>query len=172
MRQAGKSYKEICQTLGFSKSTVAYHCGEGQKNKTLNRQQTRRKDLVILKKVENFQYDRRIKDRTEDFQRERNQSGVMGTRNITFRWQDVIEKFGWKTTCYLTGRKIDLKESRSYEFDHIESVAKGGQGVIDNLGICCRDANRAKHDMSVKELLNLCKEILEHKGYEVKKNDD
>ncbi len=168
LRQAGKSYKEICQTLGCSRSTVSYYCGKGQKEKSQQRQKNRRSEVVILSKVQHFQ-DRKLKDKTEDFQRERNGRGNLGRRTITFNWRDVIEKFGWETTCYLTGRTINLKEPKTYHFDHVESVSKGGDSTIDNLGICCRDANQAKHDMSVEELLCLCKEILEHNGYEVKR---
>lgn len=172
LRQIGKSYNEICQLLGCSKGTVAYHCGEKQKEKSAERQRKSRKECVILKKVENFQirYNRKIKDKTEDFQRTRirsNGKNKLGKRNLTFCWKDVIDKFSWETTCYLTGRKIDLKEPKTYHFDHVESVSKGGDNTIDNLGICCREANQAKHDMSVKELLELCKEILEHNGHQV-----
>jgi len=169
LRQAGKSYKEICQTLGCSKGTVAYHCGEGQKEKAQRRQKELRSDIVILKRVEHFQFDRKLHVKTEDFQRERIARKKLGKRALTFNWKDVIDKFGWETTCYLTGRKIDLKEPLTYQFDHVEPVSRGGNSTIDNLGICCRDANQAKHDMSVEELLCLCKEILEHNGYEVKR---
>lgn len=166
LRQAGKSYNEICQILGCAKSTVAYHCGNGQKDKVRARQKTRRKDLVILSKVENFQSSVTLK--SNNFQRERiRKRGAKRKLIRSFNWKDVIEKFGWETTCYLTGRRIDLKDPRTYHFDHINSIAKGGTSVISNLGICCREANQAKHDMSVKELLALCKEILEHNGYKV-----
>jgi len=172
LRQAGKSYKEICQILGCSKGTVSYHCGEGQKAKKTKRDKKRLETCVILHKVENFQKDRKLKDKTEDFQRERisvRGRSKLGKRDIKFRWRDVIKKFGWETTCYLTGRKIDLKDPLTYHFDHIVSVAKGGERTLENLGILCRNANQAKHDMSVEELLDLCKEILEHNGFEVKK---
>lgn len=169
LRQDGKSYSEICEILGCSRSTVSYHCGKGQKELALNRQRKRSTDLVILNKVENFQfrYDRKIKDKSEDFQRVRDSCGRLKNRNITFNWKDVIEKFGWETTCYLTGIKINLREPKTYEFDHIVSICKGGESTLNNLGICCRNANRAKHDMSVEELINLCKKILENNGYEV-----
>lgn len=174
LRQAGKSYKQIRQILGCSAGTIAYHCGAGQKEKDRERKKKFRDKVAILSKVNNFQdTDRKhIRNKSDDFQRERIMNGraKLGARDITFKWQDVIEKFGWETTCYLTGRKIELKESKSYQFDHVIPVSKGGSKTIDNLGICCREANQAKHDMFVDELLNLCKEILEHNGYEVRKN--
>lgn len=172
LRNQGRTYHEICEQLGCSKSTVAYHCGVGQKEKNRRRTQKRREDTVILKRVENFQYDRRLKDKSEDFQRERfynDRKKKLGKRSLKFGWKDVIDKFGWETECYLTGRRIKLNEPRTYQFDHIEPVGKGGQSSLDNLGICCREANQAKHDMSVGELLNLCAEILQHHGYTVTK---
>lgn len=47
------------------------------------------------------------------------------------------------------------------------SYAKGGESTIENLGIVCKQANRMKHDMSVEELVDMCKEILNHQGYDV-----
>jgi 5-methylcytosine-specific restriction endonuclease McrA len=165
LREQGKTYKEICEVLGCSKGTVSYYCGKGQKEKAQIRQQKRRADTVIERRVERFQYDRRIKDKAEDFQRERilkNGKSKLGKRSLSFTWRDVIEKFGWKTECYLTGREIDIREPLTYQFDHIVPIAKGGSGELNNLGICIRNANQAKHDMSVDELLVLCEEILEH----------
>ncbi len=173
LRAEGKSYKEIKKLLGCSSGTIAYHCGEGQKEKTRNREYSRRKETVIRKKCEHFQYDRRVKDKADDFQRERffNEKGQsrLGKRTITFSWRDVIEKFGWETTCYLTGRKINMREPLNYQFDHIVAYSKNGSCGIDNLGIACRDANQAKHDMSVDDFITLCKDVLEHNGYDVNK---
>jgi CRISPR/Cas system Type II protein with McrA/HNH and RuvC-like nuclease domain len=131
LRNQGKSYNEIVKILNCSKANVSYHCGKGQKEKTRERTKKRRKKTVISKRVENFQKDRRLRDKTEDFQRERIKIDGVGTRrgkrNITFRWHDVIEKYGWETTCYLTGRPINLKEIETYEFDHIIPYSKKWQ---------------------------------------------
>ena len=37
LRNEGKSYKEIREILKCSKSTISYHCGDGQKEKTKER---------------------------------------------------------------------------------------------------------------------------------------
>ena len=164
----GHSYRDICKRLGCSKATVAYHCGAGQKEANKRRMQDRRKATVISKRVENFQTARRIKDKAEDFQRERimhNNRPGLGKRTLVFRWRDVIDKFGWETVCYLTGRPINLREPRTYQFDHITPYGKGGASTLENLGIVCKEANLAKSDLTVPELLGLCKEILEHHGY-------
>jgi predicted transcriptional regulator len=168
LREEGLSYKQICKKLGCAKSTVNYYCGEGQKEKSRKRTQTRRKEIVILNKVENFQVDRRIRDKAEDFQRERIQN-KLGKHSLSFRWQDVIDKFGWETKCYLTGKEINLKDPKTYHFDHITPYSKGGSSTLDNLGILSKEANAAKSDMAVEDFLNLCKSVLEHNGYEVKR---
>lgn len=168
LRSEGLSYNQICEKLHCSKSLVSYHCGEGQKEKTRKRTQKRRRETVIVQRVEQFQYNRKIKDKTEDFQRIRfSNERRLGKRILNFSWKDVIEKFGWKTKCYLTGRLIDLHEPKTYQFDHIVPHSKGGEWTLNNLGIVCKEANMAKSDMSVEQLLNLCKEILEYNGFKV-----
>jgi 5-methylcytosine-specific restriction endonuclease McrA len=156
LREQGKSYKQIKDKLGCSKGTISYHCGKGQKLKTAQR----KKNRIVVSRVYDFQYDRKIKN---NFQSKRSK------RIITFNWQDVIEKFGWETHCYLTGRPINIKSPKDYHFDHINPVSKGGSNTLDNLGITCCAANKAKNDLSVNEFLALCKEVLEHNGYKVKK---
>lgn len=168
LRSQGKSYNEIKTILGCSKATISYHCGEGQKKKNIDRQKKRRTNSVISQRVEGFQYDRRLKDKSGDFQRERLRGKhLSGKRLMTFSWQDVIDKFGWNTTCYLTGRAINLREPHTYHFDHKIPVSKGGSLGIDNLGIVRRDANVAKSDMMIEDFILLCKEVLEFNGYQV-----
>lgn len=172
LRDEGKTYKEISQIVGCAKSTVAYYCGNGQKKKNTIRKQKYRRKIVISNKVAHFQCDRKLKDKSEDFQRERflSEKGEtrLGKRNISFRWRDVIFKYGWETNCYLTGRKIDLREPTTYQFDHKIPYSKGGTCTLENLGIACKEANLAKSDMMIDEFLLLCKEVLEHNGYEVR----
>jgi hypothetical protein len=125
LRKTGKSYKQISQLLGCSKSVVIYHCNDDQKEKQRKRQSDRRADAVIIKKVENFQ--KSVRNKSDDFQRERilvNGRPKLGKRNIKFHWQDVIKKFGWETTCYLTGEKINLKEPRKYQQRAIRNSKK------------------------------------------------
>jgi 5-methylcytosine-specific restriction endonuclease McrA len=187
LRKEGKTYNQICKEVGCSKGTVSYYCGEEQKEKTVDRTRRRRKEISILIKVEIFQNRKRgnqeigfnktktkrnnktlLRDKTRDFQRERvNQK--LGKAELNFNYKDVIKKFGEKTTCYLTGRPIDLKRPRTYSFDHVIPVSKGGENSLENLGLTCREANWAKSNMMIQELLCLCKEILEHNGYEIKK---
>lgn len=45
LRSEGKSYNEISKELGCAKSTVAYHCSDGQTEKSLRRQTQRRNKI-------------------------------------------------------------------------------------------------------------------------------
>lgn len=136
---------------------------------------TKYRHKALNRRVYKFQtkdQDKRIKlkNKTEDFQRERTVDGnPLGKRKITFRWQEVIERFGWETNCYLTGEPIKLDEPVTYHFDHIIPCALGGESTLDNLGIATKNANLAKSDMTVEQFLALCEKVLKHHGYEVRK---
>jgi len=77
-----------------------------------------------------------------------------------FSVKDVIKKIGPNPRCYLTGKKIDINKPDTYHFDHIIPTSKGGTNDLDNLGICTKQANYAKNDLSIKELYKLCEAIL------------
>ena len=86
--------------------------------------------------------------------------------------KDVEDKvIGDNPICYLTGRKIDLYNTKSWQFDHIHPKSRGGTGDIENMGIACYEANQAKGNLTVDETLQLCKEILEHNGYKVTQDE-
>lgn len=176
LRSQNLSYSEIADRLGCSKSTVSYHCGAGQKTKSRDRQTIRRSN-VILSKLEKYGHTNRSKssrvssvtavDRrrymTLDFQR----GPDNGARTKIFGFSEVSAKIGDDPRCYLSGRNIDLSDPASFEFDHIVPRANGGDNSLENLGVAVKAANRAKHDLSHEEFLELCKDVLEHNGYVV-----
>ncbi|MHA1952022.1 MAG: helix-turn-helix domain-containing protein [Candidatus Thorarchaeota archaeon] len=176
LREEGKSYNQICEIVGCSKSTVSYHCGEGQKEKSKIRSKKNNVGNVICKKIGHF-VRRSLQSKSDDFQRERgyvykpNKKGYRRYQSIgkhlpkSFNYKDVIERFGENTKCYLTGRDINLLEPKQYQFDHKVPPNKGGGHTIDNLGIVCKEANFAKGNLLVEEFLDLCKEVLENHGY-------
>jgi transposase len=48
--EEGKSYSQIAEILGCAKSTISYHCGKGQKEKTMNRQkQSRHRNIAFIR---------------------------------------------------------------------------------------------------------------------------
>lgn len=179
LRKEGKSYREIQKETGCSKGTIAYHCGKGQKEKTRNRVRTMREKNSLIHKTDWFKHGRRAKkgitNKSQKFQLRttyvdnKHTHKTMSETTMEFNHHDVLKKIGKSPQCYLTGRKINLEEPSSYNLDHIIPTGKGGDNSIENLGITCKEANMAKHDMVLEEFLQLCKEVLEHNGYEVNK---
>lgn len=85
-----------------------------------------------------------------------------------FNEELLLEKIGDNPVCYLTGRPINLEDSRSYNLDHIIPKSKGGNNSLENCQIACRDANQAKNDLTYDEFIQLCKDVL---AYHETKND-
>ena len=188
LRDEGKSYREIVKILGCSKSTVAYHCGKGQKEKNAKRRKKRRENPLV-RKTDQFRL-RKSKEKTTEKKEERSRKDVVEgirkfqktdselrkygsdgiNKNIesTFTWQDVLNKFGENTHCYLSGEPIDLMIN-NYQFDHIRPVSRKGGNELDNLGIAHEVVNQMKGDLLPEELIDWCKKILIHNGYTISK---
>jgi CRISPR/Cas system Type II protein with McrA/HNH and RuvC-like nuclease domain len=155
LRGDGKSYKQIEKELGCSRSTISYHCGEGQKEKTYKRRRKQVEMYPWLYKQEHF------------IQRYKNKNVTYNSKY--FDREKLHEYLESIDSCYLTGRKVDTSNIRSYEFDHIVPISRGGDSTFENLGIVTPEANRAKSDMTVDEFIQLCKDVLENFGYKVTK---
>lgn len=162
LRKQGKTYKEICDTLLCSKGLVSYYCGDDQKEKTRKAQNKRRSGNRLIQRLEHFRL------RAKDFQR-RTRSGLKSISEKNFTTQDVVDKFGMNTVCYLSGKKINMTTDKDFQFDHIIPASKGGTNDLENLGILDREVNIMKQDMLVEDLLEKCKIILEYNGYKVSK---
>ena len=182
MRAEGKSYNEICEALGCTKSTVAYHCSLKEKQLARQRANREKEKSSISKKVDNFRNTKvgpgwkeeiqsspkkQLRDKTKNFFRKKDGSE-------RFNSKDVLNKFGNNPKCYLTGTLIDLSNPRSFSLDHIMPTSKGGKNTLENLGLATRDANMAKNDMLLEDFLELCKSVLTNHGYaiELKKTGD
>lgn len=180
LRLQGKSYKQIVAILGCSIGTISYHCGNEQKLKTTKRKSKFNKSahpyLHKLYRFTNKYYQekkakdklrsnlqKQLRDKLYDFYKK----GSAMDSKITL--EQLIEKFGEQTNCYLTGQPIDIYQPSTYEFDHIIPTSRGGDNSIDNLGIADKRVNQAKRDMTPDEFINLCKQVLTHNGYQVTK---
>ena len=171
LRKVGKSYREIASILGCSRGTISYHCGVGQKEKAKKRVKKFREKNVLSVKIDSFKNKRNLRSKCKDFQTRTLKPQLNGKRFVStkelelkFDTNSVIKKFGDKPICYLTGRPLDYHDTSSLNFDHIVPVARGGDNSLENLGLCCPQANKAKSDMLVDEFLQLCKEVIEHNG--------
>jgi hypothetical protein len=179
LRADGLSYKQIEKQLGCSRSTIAYHCGVGQKDKNKARGEKNRKKNPLGRKLERFFYDvdyivlsnANFKNSSEKLFKKKVWSFMKTSYNpVKFTVEDVKNKIGDNPICYLTGDIIDLNKTSSYNFDHIIPRSRGGESSLENLGLCTKEVNFSKRDMTPDEYINLCKKVLEHNGYKVEKS--
>jgi len=177
LRGRGLSYKAIEKKLGCSRSLVSYHCGKGQKDKTLRRQRKDRKNNALKTKIKRFrcwpksqtasQYSSKkaiekiIRTKLRGFFLTEKVNGRYAKCKATFKTKDLIERIEANPFCYLTGRLIDLEDGRSYHLDHIIPRSKGGDNSIENCGLTCKAANQAKNDLTLEEFVQLCREVVE-----------
>lgn len=177
LRDRGYSYRQIQNELKCSRGTISFHLGIGQKEKYRIRNNKNRRNNPLIRKLSCFIcrktntsnlskvnckiIDKIIYSRIWCF------SGKTKNMNITL--EQVKRKIGDNPICYLTGDPIDISKSRSYHFDHIIPSSRGGQNTLENLGICTKEANQAKHDRTLEEFIELCKKVLIHNGYKIEK---
>lgn len=171
LKSKGKTYNEIANELNCSKGTISYHLGLGQKEKTLNRQRKNRsKEHPFISKLRCFSYkkQRKISIIVSDWKQNVLYKKIWCFRNggrnenmkTNFSVEDVLNKIGENPKCYLTGVEIDIFDTKSYEFDHIIPISRGGTNDLSNLGICSAKANRAKGNMTPDEFINLCRLVV------------
>lgn len=179
LRIQGHSYDYIQKTLGCSKGTISFHCGEGQKEKSRVRLAKRRRD-PLLRKIENFCCGKK-KVTNEHYNKtqeviDKKLSIKLATKlsrffsnkdgktygEYMFSVKDLLAKIGPNPTCYLTGEPIDLEKSRSYHLDHIIPKSRGGDDSLDNCQIASREANQAKGDLLLEEFVALCQKVIEN----------
>ena len=175
LRKQGKTYSEIQSILGCSKSTISYHCGDGQKEKNRNRVQRNRTSNtgLLLVKINRF-IRRQIYNKGRDFMRRvgagRGNKELSSVMDYSFSVDDLLRKIGNDPHCYLSGKKIDITKPSSYNLDHIVPPRIRIDNSLDNCNIATREANMAKGDMTKDAFIQLCKEICEFNGYIVLKN--
>jgi 5-methylcytosine-specific restriction endonuclease McrA len=173
LRSEGLSYNQIAKKLDCSKGSVSYYCGKEQKEKSRLR--------VIKSRSIQHPYKRKTERFTHNKPKPKQKLNPVNTdkkliyvkirgfhmdhksnkpNDPTFTFEDVVEKFGENPKCYLTGDPIDISKPRTYQFDHIIPRSRGGLNALDNLGICTKQANMSKQDMTRDEFINFCKKII------------
>jgi hypothetical protein len=174
LKKEGYTYNKIMKELNCSKSTISYYLGKNQKQKALkrNKKTSSKPEFVLQKKLYEFRYrnnvGKRVLGKVRDFQR-REGSKLFSTQEINFSFDDFLIKIGEEPKCYLSGELIDLYETKSYSIDHIMPATKGGENTIENAGLVSSSINKMKSDITVKEFLEKCIQVLEFNGYVVTK---
>jgi 5-methylcytosine-specific restriction endonuclease McrA len=171
LRAKGKTYNQIMQILDCTKGTISYHLNESVNQAAKEKVRSRRIKAREGQLSEDAQVGHTLSQKKEDFCRnpvlkrrfrDDNSVGYLSVTN-----DELKKRFGAEPTCYLTGRKIDLSDPKTYQFDHIIPASKGGESVMTNLGLASPDANYAKGRLMLDEFIQLCKEVLEHNGYTI-----
>lgn len=88
---------------------------------------------------------------------------------ITFDTKQLVERFGMKFKCPLSGRDINLENFETYEFDHLLPVSQNGDNSIHNLQILSKEINQMKGGLTNEQLISNCIEILENQGFQIKR---
>lgn len=174
LRALGYSYKKIQDEIKCSKGTIAYHCGEGQKEKYAKRHKLNRsKQHPLIRKIENFiggkyceptprkicinTLKRNLRLRIESFSTINKEYAGMA-----FTVKDFLDKVGDNPKCSLTGKPIDLMKPRTYQLDHIAPRSKGGENTLNNCQLVLKEVNLAKHTLSSEEFVKLCREVVDY----------
>lgn len=163
LRKEGKSYNQISRELDCSKGTVAYHCGEGQKEKSKIRSYfNKTKDgRVIYRKVYRLaNFRRKIHDSLKSSQRQYTGKSSYSKEGR----EEFVKKCLKEPRCYWTGLPIDLNKPLTYELDHYIPLSKGGSNDFANIVLTSRIANRMKGDLKPKDFLEFVKLVHEHHG--------
>lgn len=176
LKNEGKSYNQIAKILGCTQSNVSYHCSPDQKQKTIDRNKKNKKAHPYYSKLNTYLYikynkpkEKTISKKKQNillmkilyYSRDRENNKLM---KALFTVQDVLNKFGEHPKCYLTGEDIDISKPKTYHFDHKIPVSRGGDNSLENLGICTKEANFAKRDMTVEEFYSLCEKVIAYKN--------
>lgn len=175
LRKKGYSYNKIVMETGCSKGTIAYHCGEGQKEKyRLRNANNREKQHPLKQKIENFIYRKYKQKSNHNYSKKKVEKiiyqKIVGFSKIkgkdynymNFTVKDLLNKIGEEPCCALTGEKINLEDSKTYQLDHIIPCSKGGDNNLDNCQLVCREANQAKGDLTMEEFIELCRKVVDH----------
>ncbi len=154
--RSGLLTKRIQETIGCS--LVSIYCynegSEKTKKDSLRKKQNNNKNI----------FKHKLGKQLYKFKQKLTKDGVI---SIPFTVKDLLDKFGQNTYCFLTGESLDLSvwiENKSYSFDHIIPLGRGGSNSLDNLGITTRQSNISKGDLLYEQYVKFAIEILKYNG--------
>ena len=99
--------------------------------------------------------------------------GKSKEENISyFTFEQFVKKLGEHPVCHITTCPINLLDIDSWVLDHIVPVSKGGDNSIDNCGLCLKDINSIKSNLTQDQFIKACKMTLEANGFKVVSNAD
>lgn len=150
LRKTGKSYREIAEQLDIGIQKVEYYCNPNRKEMMRKAAIKYRNKNRLYKKVASFH-------------------GITRNRVPSFSYREFLEKVGDSPICYITRKKIDLDDIKSYSIDHIIPNSKGGNNSLENAGLIRTDINQMKRDKTMDEFLKLCIEVVESNGFKIEK---
>jgi CRISPR/Cas system Type II protein with McrA/HNH and RuvC-like nuclease domain len=167
LQSEGKTLAEITKITNLPKTTVRYHLSAKERARVRTHSIQYRAQNPILRKIDAFNQrsKKAFDNKITHFHR-----FSKGEQKATIEL--VLKTFGSNPTCYLTGDTLDLANPDSYSFDHKTPVSKGGDNSLSNLGICRMDVNQAKSDKTPEEFIELCKQVLQHNGFDVVKKSE
>jgi len=171
----GYSVNAIAKYIGCHRTTVTmYRLGNVTDKAKARRKRANERNEEYRKKKPWF-YN--LASKVTAFKTPRTRrSGTKGNGNYDpvstpkrqYRTADVLIKLAENPNCYLTGRKLDIKDPSSFSLDHIKPRSRGGSIELSNMGFTCPEANESKSSRTVKEHLDYCVEVLVNHGYSVK----
>lgn len=85
-----------------------------------------------------------------------------GGNQQPFTQLDFFKKFGPAPKCPLSGRPIDYTDGKTYHFDHIVPVKKGGEASLENLQLLSPSVNGIKCALTDAEYISLCREVVKY----------
>jgi 5-methylcytosine-specific restriction endonuclease McrA len=167
LRKEGKTYRQIMENLGCAYSTVSYYL-----SKTV-RENSKKRSLKNKKKYDSKNPKDRlsaiIQSKLANFKCDSKKGGMKKYSPANISINDIRILLKDNPKCYLTGKIINPLEPSLWSLDHKIPRSKGGKNTLENLGLVYSTANRCKHDLMLNELLEICINILENFGYEIKK---
>lgn len=175
LRSKGLGYTEISRIVGCTPST-AFYLDHPEYREKIRTRINNNPVAVLKRKLASFNRIKkkankppaqssiliRLKQKMAAFfyekGKEKTQEEIESKMEISY--DELIVRLQENPKCYLTGVDIDLNKPSTYQLDHMIPRCRGGQNTLENMGLCTKEANMAKNDMTPDEFINFCKLVV------------